>query len=188
MQRMVALKNMVDSKISVKEPSLGVNRRWERRGQTLTMPFETVEQLLWVDGFRRMIDEGFLYIENLQDKIDLGLEPQGVTRPTNIIALSEKEIVDLLTKADLNTFKATIAKLPDSQIDNVIDYAIAHELVDMQKDAILKEVTKRDILGAISQKAKNAEIDKQIQDRDAARRAEEGRRIEGPSRGRRLGG
>ena len=150
MERMVALKNMVDSKISVKEPTLGVNRRWERRGQTLTIPFSVVEQLLWIDGFKRILDEGFLYIENLQDKIDLGLEPQEATEPTNIIALSEKEIIELLTKADLNTFKATLYKLPDSQIDNIIDYAIAHEIVDMKKDSILKDITRRDILGAIS--------------------------------------
>lgn len=175
MARMVILKNMVDAQISVKDPSVGINRKWQRRGQSLPIPYEQVEQLLWTDGFRRMIDQGVLYIENMKDKQDLGLEPMEATKPENIIALSEQQIKSLLTETPITVFKKEISQLPDTQIDSVIDYAINHEIVDSVKCQILKDVTKRDILGAISRKHKAEEEDKLEAQRRAARTVE-GRR------------
>lgn len=174
-QRMVALKNMIDSQVSVRDLSIGVNRRWQRRGQVIPIPYEAVEQLLWQDGFRRMIDQGVLYIENMRDKQDLGLEPMNVSQPTNIIALNEEEIVELLKAATIDDFKKTICSLSDTQIDSVIDYAISHKIVDAVKCTILKQVTGRDILGAISAKEKNEYLDKQEELKAA--RMSEGRRI-----------
>ena len=46
-QRMVMITNMVNAKVSIKDPAYGVNRRWEKRGQSLPIPYEAVENLLW---------------------------------------------------------------------------------------------------------------------------------------------
>lgn len=173
--RMVILKNMIDAQISVKDPAVGVNRKWQRRGQSLPVPFEQVEQLLWTDGFRRMIDQGILYIESMKDKQDLGLEPMEATKPENIIALSEQQIKSLLTEAPFTVFKKEISQLPDTQIDSVIDYAISHQIVDTAKCQVLKDITKRDILGAISRKQQMEEEDKLEAQRRNAMMAE-GRR------------
>jgi len=66
--RTVKITNMVNGMVSVKDPSTGVNRVWRKRGQSSVLPYETVESLLWQDGFLRLIECGVLYIENLKDK------------------------------------------------------------------------------------------------------------------------
>ena len=63
--RMVKLKNMVNKTVSVKLPEYGINRRWTAKGQVVPIPYETMEQILWHDGFRKMIDRGILYIEDM---------------------------------------------------------------------------------------------------------------------------
>ena len=102
--RMVKLKNMVNKTVSVKLPEYGINRRWTAKGQVVPIPYETMEQILWHDGFRKMIDRGILYIEDMQDKIDLGLEEEGTTEPPNIVVLTDKQIETLLTTSPIDVF------------------------------------------------------------------------------------
>lgn len=175
MTRMVQITNMVNAMVSVKDPSTGTNRVWRKRGQTLPIPFEAVENLLWQDGFRRMLDSGILYIKNMKDKQDLGLEPQEATEPVNIIALTELQMENLLTKSPISVFKAEIAKLPRIQVDNLIEFAIENNLVDPEKCYFLKEVTGKDIMLAISRREENAKADELERQRQAAYAAE-GRR------------
>lgn len=72
-QRMVKVQNMVNKTVSVKKPEYGINRRWTQKGQIIPLPYEAVEQMLWDNGVRVMIDRGILYIPDMKDKIDLGL-------------------------------------------------------------------------------------------------------------------
>ena len=123
-QRMVQITNMVNGMVSVKDPAFNVNRRWLKRGQTLPIPYEAVENLLWQDGFRRMLEAGVLYISNMQDKKDLGLEPQEATEPTNIKALTEQQMKNLWSTAPMSVFKKEVTSLPRVQVDNLIEYAI----------------------------------------------------------------
>lgn len=174
-QRMVMVKNMMNCIVSVKDTTYNINRRWNKRGQVLPIPFEVVEGMLWSDSFRRMIDSGILYIENMQDKKDLGLEPQDATEPVNIKALSEMQMENLLTKTPISVFKREVQDLPMIQVDNLIDYAIANRITDAEKCAFLKLLTKKDILAAISAE----EDDRAAEEKEKARRefyAQEGRR------------
>ena len=89
--RMVKLKNMVNKTVSVKLPEYGINRRWTAKGQVVPIPYETMEQILWHEKKKKMIDRGILYIEDMQDKIDLGREEEGTTEPSNIVVLTDIE-------------------------------------------------------------------------------------------------
>ncbi len=173
--RMVKVTNMVNAMVSVKDTAYNVNRRWNKRGQTLPIPYEAVEGLLWQDGFRRMIDSGILYIADMKDKQDLGLEPLEAKEPVNIIALTEIQMKNLLTSTPLTVFKKEVQALPRVQVDNLIEYAIQNKLTDSEKCSFLKTLTKKDILAAISAK----EDDEREEARERAKRAayaEEGRR------------
>ena len=105
---------------------------------------------MWQDGFRRMIESGILYIENLQDKIDLGIEPYGTDKPVNIIVLSDKRMEELMTTIPLEVFKEEMQQLPRVQVDNLIEYAINNKKVDSAKCAFLKSLTGKDIFKAIA--------------------------------------
>ena len=176
MERMVILKSMVNGTVSVNYPQYAINRRWSKLGQPIAIPYSLVEQCLYENGFRRMIDSGILYIENMQDKIDLGLEPYGATEPVNIIALNEKEIEALLNEKDINVFKKKILQLPRVQVDNIIEYAIKNEKVDMNKVSFLKELTGKDILSSITRKREMAELERKEAEAAKRRKEEEGRR------------
>lgn len=175
--RYVVLTNMLNANVSVRKPQYGVNRTWTRFGQPMRIPFDTVEQLLWDTGFSNMIRSGILYIENMQDKIDLGLEPEGAKEPENIIVLSEKQMNDLWNNKPIEVFKAEVRKLPQTQIDNLIEYAIKNKCVNVDKCTFIKVTYNRDILRSISLNedvsiadAKEAEKKKQRQLEDEGRR------------------
>lgn len=159
-KRMVMVKNNYDSQVGVIDPFTGMKLRWQKRGQTLPIAFETMQQLVYQDGFRRMLDQGILYIESMKDKKDLALEPEEATQPTNLISLTDVQIKNLLVNVPIDVFKRELSKLPDTQIDNIIDYAISNQVIDAAKCKILKEVTGRDILAIISR----------IQDMEAAQK------------------
>ena len=97
-----------------------------------------------------MIDRGILYIPDMKDKIDLGLEPEDATEPENIIVLSDLQINNLLTNIPFSVFKREIDKLPETQVREVVNYAILHEIADIQKTDYIGELTGVDILKAIS--------------------------------------
>lgn len=175
--RMVLIKNMIDSQVGVKDLTTNTLKKWNKKGHTLPIPYETVEQLMWQNGFKRMIDSGILYIENLQDKIDLGIEPFGVKEPVNIIVLEDKQIENLMTITPIDVFKVEIQKLSKVQVDNLIQYAIRNQLVDSAKCSFLKQLTGKDIFKAISM----IEEDRLAEEREKKKQAnlknyEDGRR------------
>lgn len=174
--RTVKITNMVNGMVSVKDPSTGVNRVWRKRGQSSVLPYETVESLLWQDGFLRLIECGVLYIENLKDKQDLGLEPVDAVEPTNILTLTEMQMKNLLTAVPITVFKKELSKYPKIQVDNLIEYAIENNLVDPEKCAYLKQVTGKDIMLAISRREDDKKHDELEKIRQQAYQSE-GRRI-----------
>lgn len=150
MARMVKITNMVNAQVSVNDPFNGINRIWKKKGQSTAIPFEAVEQMLYDDGFRNMIDCGILYIDSMKDKQDLGLEPLEAEVPTNIIALSDADMEKLWKATPLVVFKREVMNLPSVQVDSLIEYAVQNKIVVADKCAFIKELTKKDILLAIS--------------------------------------
>lgn len=163
-QRMVIIKNMYDAVVSVYKPEYGIQRKWQKLGQSIGIPYETVEQLLWDRGFRNLIDSGMLYIEDMQTKIDLGLEPEGATQPVNIRTLTVEDIKNLWN-APIAVFKKEIDDLPAIQVDAVIEYAIQNDIADATKCIFIKTKTGKDILKAISNKQDLELADQQAQDK-----------------------
>lgn len=170
--RMVYLKNMVNKTVGVKIADYGVNRKWTQKGQVIPLPYDTVEQMLWHEGFRKMIDRGILYIESMQDKIDLGLEPAGATEPENIKVLTDSQIQNLLVSQPYTVFKKEISELTMTQINNIVNYAIANDIVDVQKCELLQKLTNIDILKAISTKKELERLDAIEKVKEAERKLE----------------
>lgn len=158
--RQVIVTNMINGNISIKKPHLGLNRQWQRFGQKMRIPFDVLEEALWDSGVRNLFDTGYLYIENLQDKIDLGLEPEGAEEPVNIINLDVAKMESMWKTLPLDVFKVQFGKLTRVQADSLIEYAITHKIVDTDKCSWVKEITKKDILKAISTREDMAALDK----------------------------
>lgn len=149
--RQVIIKNMYDSVVSVVKPEYGIQRKWNKMGQAMAIPYDIVEQLLWDRGFRNLIENGILYIEDMKTKIDLGLEPEGATEPVNIRTLNEEDKKNLWN-APIAVFKKEISDLPTIQVDALVEYAILNDIADAAKCNYIKEITGKDILVSISRK------------------------------------
>lgn len=106
--------------------------------------------MIYDEGFSKMLERGYLYIDSMQDKIDLGLEPYGATEPENIRVLTDDKIKDMLIKYPITTFKGELKKYNDAQINALVNYAIANEVLDAEKCSLLKDITGIDILKAVA--------------------------------------
>lgn len=54
--KMVLVKNNYDSQVGVVDPFTGLKLRWMKRGQSLPIAFDTLKQLVYQDGFKRMLE------------------------------------------------------------------------------------------------------------------------------------
>lgn len=149
-ERMVKVQNMVNKTIVIRKPEYNLNRRWTQKNQIIPIPFDTLEQALWSEGIRTLFDRGMLYIPDMQDKIDLDLEPADATEPQNIIVLTDKQIENLLNNVPFVAFKKELEELSSTQIREIANYAIIHEIANVEKVNYLKSLTDVDILKAIS--------------------------------------
>ena len=149
--RKVMVKSESTGRLSINLPELQLKRIWEKKGTIRPISFEDLQQALYVPGVEYMFKEGMLSIESMQDKIDLGLEPEGTKEdnPVNIIILNDSQKKRYLTVLPTPEFKQELEKLPYEQINSLVDYAIEKELMDMDKCDILKEKTGIDIIRAI---------------------------------------
>ena len=102
--------------ILVKIPDLNFRRELIARGSSFTVDSELLQEMMYDYGFRYMIESGMLYIDDLQVKKDLGLEPEDATEPVNLIPLEEPQMKRAMTVMPINEFKAFIKKLTYEQM------------------------------------------------------------------------
>ena len=110
---------------------------------------EDFEQIMYDPGVSNMINEGTIYIEDLEVKKDLGLEPEDAEEPVNIIVLDEKKQRQMMIATPLDEFKKIFDKLSTDQRQSLADYAIEHRLADYDKCEYIRLNCGRDVIKAI---------------------------------------
>lgn len=158
MENKVKITSMTNGLVSVKVPSAQFQREWIDRGASVMVEREKLDELMYDVGFKYMIDTGMLYIEDMNVKKELGIEPEDAIAPVNVIVLSEADKKRYLTVMPLKEFKIQVAKLNKEQIDILVDYAIANHYADFDKTKVLKEISGRDIIQTIRLSEQNKEV------------------------------
>lgn len=131
-------------------PEYGINRIWPRKGATMEVDYKKLKEALYHEGVRNMFASGILYIEEMQDKIDLGLEPPEAKNPENIIILSEKEMRVLITASTLDKFEEKLSTVSNSQVEALCGYAVLNKLLpSFEKNSYLKERAGVDVIASI---------------------------------------
>ena len=153
----IKVRSTVGGEVSVLIPEINLKRSWDRKGTIRYKTLEELEQGLYDPGFEYMIRQGILEIMDLDAKKELGLEPEDATEDVNIIVLSEEEMKRYLTVMPLPEFKEKIVELPKEQVQNLVDYAISNEIVNMDKNDVLKEVAEVNVIKAIELRRKSKE-------------------------------
>lgn len=153
----VNIVNTIRGDILVEVREIPFRHEWIAQGASYAVDRDVLEQLMYDRGFKYMIDTGMLYIEDMKEKQDLGLEPEDATEPVNIIVLNDKERRRYMVNLSLKEFKEKVKKLSYEQIVQLADYAVANRLADFDKAEFLKELCGRDIIQAIRLSAQNKE-------------------------------
>lgn len=145
----VKIISTVKHKVFVNIPELRFSRTWMSAGAVVSVERSLLEDMMYDIGFKNMINMGMLYIEDMEVKKELGIEPEDATEPVNVIILSDRDKNYYLTELSLVGFKDKVSKLSRTQLDELCDYAIEHRLLNVQKCKVLKEACGRDIINAV---------------------------------------
>lgn len=146
----VLVKSTVNGKVGITLPEYRFKQEWNRKGAKALVDKKILEDIMFEPGVEYMFKTGILYIEDMQVKKDLGIEPEDAVEPKNVIVLDEAQIKRQLTLVPLHEFKETMNKLSKEQILNVATYAIENEILpSMDKAEFLNKKAEVDVLSAI---------------------------------------
>ncbi len=142
--------------ITVSFPELRFSRTWEREGAVKAIDYDIVQEGMSDPGFEYMIRTGMLYIEDLEVKKELDIEPEDAKEPVNIIIYSDKEIKELFsTKKTLKAFETALEKTTDEQRKNIAYKAVDIKLNDLEKARALYEMTGINVAALIEEKVRD---------------------------------
>lgn len=150
MSKKVTIKSMVNKVVVINAPEYQLRREWPQKGAIQTIDLDVLKEAIFKPGIENLFKLGVLYIDSMEDKIALGLEPETAEKPQNIIVLEDKEIAALFEISNLNAFKHRFNQLPAAQQKEVASYAVRNELmVDFSKNDFILKQAGVDIMGAI---------------------------------------
>ena len=152
----VKIKNTSNSRVLGIGRAVNFRHEWPV-GSTFDISKDILEQLMYENGFRYMIETGMLYIEDMMTKKELGIEPEDAYAPTNIIVLSDAEKKTYMTTMSFKDFETKVKQLSFEQIQNLAEYAITNRLIDFNKCELLKALCGKDVLAAVRLSKQNKE-------------------------------
>lgn len=155
----IALVNMVDARVGVRDNELKIYRIFEKKGAKKFIDFGILKELIYSPGFMSTLEQGILNIEDMEAKVALGLESEEVlidkTAPKNLIVLTDEEKDRMLTKMPIYDFKKKVEGLPREQVRELANYAIEKEQIDFSKADVIEKRIGLKVAKAIELKRAN---------------------------------
>jgi hypothetical protein len=149
MSEKVKVISAVDGRCGIDNADLHISRRWPARGSAITFTKEQIEELMFDPAFYNMVHEGKLYIEDMEVKKEIGLEPEDAKEPT-IILMDNKALERYWKTMPIAQFKLEVKKLTQEQIKELAEYAITHgEDSTIEKANYLSQLSGYQILKGI---------------------------------------
>ena len=125
------------------------HRVWNKKGQKLPVSKDVLREAIYEPGIEYMFKKGILYIEDMDMKIELGLESPGATAPTDILPVDDKYLNRVLKLMPISEMKAAIDKMSIVQKQELVDYASKQNDIQLDRLAIVSEKCNVDILKTI---------------------------------------
>ena len=156
-KEMVTVVSTVNGLVGIYLPDLRFKKEWTRKGQRQKIDKELLQDIMYDPGSEYMFRTGMLYIEDMDIKKEIGLEPEEATEPVNIIILDEQQLHRYLTVMPLHEFKENVKKLSIEQAKNLVDYAVQKETITFDKAEFLEKITGLNAMSMIQLNRKNKE-------------------------------
>ena len=153
----VIVTSMVNGLVSINMPQHHLVRAWPQKGAKLPVDKDALREAIYEPGVEYMFKNGMLYIDDMDFKIELGLEEEGTTVPSAIVPVDEKYLERLLKRMPVFEMKSTIKEMNAEQRQEMIDYASAQTDLQMDRVAAIKEVTGTDLFKVIELKKQREE-------------------------------
>ena len=137
----VIVTSMVSGNVGLTLPHLRVNKTWPKKGTKLPVVKEILREAIYEPGVEYMFKNGILYIEDMDFKIELGLEAEGAKAPTAIVPVDEKYLERLLKRMPVAEMKQAIKGMNDNQKREMIEYASEQNDIQLDRLSAIKELT-----------------------------------------------
>ena len=141
----VKVTSMVKGIVGVSLPQLRFKREWPMMGATIPIDFEILQEAIFDPGFKHMLEQGVLSIDDMEAKKKLGLEPDDAKEPENLFVLNEMQMVRLLKVAPFEAFETALKKMSKFQLNTLANLAIDKEIADYDKTDLIKKTSGIDI-------------------------------------------
>ena len=125
------------------------HRVWNKKGQKLPVSKDVLREAIYEPGIEYMFKKGILYIDDMEMKIELGLEAPGTTIPTEVLPVDDKYLNRILKLMPISEMKAAIDKMSIVQKQELVDYASKQNDIQLDRLAIVSDKCNVDILKTI---------------------------------------
>ena len=157
-EEMVMVKSMTKGIVGFNLPDLRLRKEWPKKGARLPVSKDILREAIYNPGVEYMFKNGILFIEDMDFKKELGLEPEDATEPENVIELDDKKMARYITFMPVADLRKEIEKLSSNQKKDLVDYAIEHNTeLKMDRVTLINELCHTDLLKAIELKRKAEE-------------------------------
>ena len=146
-----------NGRCGIDNADLHISRRWPARGSVVTFSKEQIEELMFDPAFSNMVREGYLYIDDMEVKKEIGVEAEDAETPT-LILLDDKQLKRYWKDMPLAQFKVEVKTLTKQQLSSLAEYAIAHgDEGSIDKANYLSKISGYQILKGIELEKQNKE-------------------------------
>ena len=152
MNERVNVTSMVSGRIGLVLPRMHINKVWPKKGTKLPIEKDVLREAIYEPGVEYMFKEGLLYIDDMDFKIELGLEEEGTTKPENIIPIDEKYLIRVLKNMPIAEMKMAVAKMNDNQKRELVDFASEQNDISFDRMDVIKKLTGIDVVKVIELK------------------------------------
>jgi hypothetical protein len=122
---------------------------WNKKGQKLPVSKDVLREAIYEPGIEYMFKNGILYIEDMDFKIELGLEAEGTKTPTQIIPMDEKYMTRVLKLMPISEMKKSIDEMSMVQKQELVDFAVKQNDIQLDRIKIVSDKCGVDVLKAI---------------------------------------
>ena len=157
MNERVMVTSMVSGRIGLVLPRLHINKVWPKKNTKLPVEKDILREAIYEPGVEYMFKQGLLYIDDMDFKIELGLEEEGAKAPTNIIPMDEKYMSRVLKLMPIAEMKKAISAMNDNQKRELIDFASEQNDISFDRMDVIKKLTGIDVVEVIKLKRSKEE-------------------------------
>lgn len=159
MDEKVLVTSMVKHSVGITLPQNGymIEKRWAQKGAKVLIDKESLREGIYLPGVEYMFKTGILYIEDMDFKIELGLEEPETKTPTNIIPMDEKYLERVMKRMPVAEMKQAVKKMSPDQLQELVLYASSQNDIQLDRITAIKELTGTDLFKVIELKMQREE-------------------------------